>query len=209
MNHVALLGDSIFDNATYVPGGSPLIEQLRGALSENWQATLLAVDGDATTDVIRQTSQLPKDATHLIISCGGNDALRHIDILQETAHSVASVLERFANIRQKFQLDYRGMLKHVSSLNKPAAVCTIYDSVPGLQRSALTALSMFNEIILREAFLTNLPVIDLRLCCTEPTDYSEISPIEPSVLGGEKIVRAIVCLLENHDFRSMRSAVYT
>jgi GDSL-like Lipase/Acylhydrolase family len=209
MNHVVLLGDSIFDNATYVPGGAPVIEQLRGALSENWQATLLAVDGDATTDVIRQTPQLPKDATHLMISCGGNDALSHIDILQETARSVASVLETFADIRQQFQLDYRRMLTHVSSLKKPVAVCTVYDSVPGLQRSALTALSMFNEIILREAFLANLPVIDLRLRCTEPTDYSEISPIEPSVLGGEKIVRAIVHLLEHHDFTSMQSVVYS
>jgi hypothetical protein len=45
MPHIVLLGDSIFDNAAYVPGEPPVIEQLRAHLPKNWQATLLAVDG--------------------------------------------------------------------------------------------------------------------------------------------------------------------
>jgi hypothetical protein len=47
-NHVVLLGDSIFDNATYVPGELPVIDQLRQNLPKGWQATLAAVDGDTT-----------------------------------------------------------------------------------------------------------------------------------------------------------------
>ena len=43
--HIVLLGDSIFDNACYVPGEMPVIEQVRAELPE-WQATMLAVDGD-------------------------------------------------------------------------------------------------------------------------------------------------------------------
>ena len=44
MSHVVLLGDSIFDNGLYVPGGSPLIEQLRTRLPKGWKGTLVAVD---------------------------------------------------------------------------------------------------------------------------------------------------------------------
>ena len=33
MGPIVLLGDSIFDNARYVPGGEPVIEQLRAYLS--------------------------------------------------------------------------------------------------------------------------------------------------------------------------------
>jgi hypothetical protein len=40
------------------------------------------------------------------------------------------------------------------------------------------------------AFDSRLPVIDLRLVCTEPADYA--NPIEPSSRGGEKIARAII-----------------
>ena len=46
MKHIVLLGDSIFDNAAYVNGGPEVIEQLRSILPQDWQATLLAIDGN-------------------------------------------------------------------------------------------------------------------------------------------------------------------
>jgi hypothetical protein len=48
---VALLGDSIFDNAAYTGGGPDLVTQLRRILPSGWEATLLAVDGARTDDV--------------------------------------------------------------------------------------------------------------------------------------------------------------
>jgi hypothetical protein len=51
MPHAILLGDSIFDNERYVPGGPTVIDQLRTGLPDAWKATLLAVDGDCTPDV--------------------------------------------------------------------------------------------------------------------------------------------------------------
>jgi hypothetical protein len=113
MNHIVLLGDSIFDNASYVPGKPAVIEQLRHRLPGNCEATLLAVDGDVTSDVMGQTDRLPK-----------------------------------------------------------------------------------------------VPVIDLRLVCNESTDYSEISSIEPSASGGEKIAQTIVKLIERHDFTKDQSVIY-
>src|SRR6476659_6170002 len=84
MGHVVLLGDSIFDNARYVPDRPPVIEQLRRSLPVGWRATLLAVDGHVTNDVERQLCRLPADATHLVVSVGGNDALAESGILRET-----------------------------------------------------------------------------------------------------------------------------
>lgn len=127
MSHIVLLGDSIFDNASYVPGEPAVIEQLRCRLPKNWQSTLLAVDGNVTSDVVEQTYRLPEETTHLVISCGGNDALLQIGILNEPARSVAEVLERFASIRAEFLHDYHKMLKYILSLRKHVAVCTIYD----------------------------------------------------------------------------------
>jgi len=81
MKHIVLLGDSIFDNAAYVNGGPDVIKQLRSLLPRDWQATLLAIDGSVTSDVIKQIPKIPASATHLIVSVGGNDGLSNADIL--------------------------------------------------------------------------------------------------------------------------------
>jgi hypothetical protein len=209
MNHAVLLGDSIFDNASYVPGKLPVIERLQKSLPAGWKATLLAIDGDVTADVQNQIERLPDDATHLIVSSGGNDALEHASILNQSAGSVAEVLEHFTSIRNSFQQTYRQMVETLTDLKRYLAVCTVYDCVPGMEGSPMTALAMFNEIILREAFIAKVPVVDLRLICSDSSDYSEISAIEPSAIGGEKIVQAIVRLLTNHKFENKQSIIYT
>ena len=42
MSHLVLLGDSIFDNARYVPGGPAVIEQVRQSLPTGWRASSVA-----------------------------------------------------------------------------------------------------------------------------------------------------------------------
>jgi len=208
MGHVVLLGDSIFDNAAYVHGAPAVIEQLRRRLPDGWQATLLAIDGDLTLDVLRQAEGLPEDASHLFVSTGGNDALRSSYMLSEPAQSVAAVMNRFADIQAQFRSDYGAMLTKLLSYNRPTTLCTIYDAVPGLDRLAVTALSLFNDVILREGFRAKAPVIDLRLICDDPRDYADISPIEPSVHGGEKIAATIAKALTAHSYGAGQILVY-
>ena len=195
MPHVALLGDSIFDNGVYVPGGPAFVDQLRAVLAEEWAVSLLAVDGHVTASVEAQLANLPEDVTHIAVSCGGNDALWHMPVLSEKAHSVAKVLDRFYEIRSNFRQKYRRMLEKVIATKRDVTICTIYDCVPDLEPKAHAALSMFNEVILREAITARVTIIDLRLVCSERSDYSEISPIEPSRRGGEKIAAVLGDLL--------------
>jgi lysophospholipase L1-like esterase len=208
MSHVILLGDSIFDNASYVPGEAPVVEQLRQNLPAGWRATLLAVDGHITADVALQLQRLPADATHLVVSVGGNDALRESSILFAVARSGAEVLGRLADARKRFAVNYRQMLRVVQALGRPTMVCTIYEAIPGLEPAAQAGLAGFNDVILLEAFAAKLPVLDLRLICTEPEDYSSLSPIEPSATGGEKITAALAGALANHDFSRRQSVIY-
>src|SRR4051794_31908129 len=90
--HVALLGDSIFDNAAYVRGGPDVLSQLRAVLPSGARASLLAVDGAVIAGVARQLERLPRDVTHLVVSAGGNDALGHSDLLERRATSSPQVL---------------------------------------------------------------------------------------------------------------------
>ncbi len=140
MSHVILLGDSIFDNERYVPGGPAVIEHLRKSLPGGWQATLLAVDGAVVSGVLQQLAGLPADATHLVVSAGGNDALAGSMVLHEAACSVAEGLSRLADLHEEFQRDYREMLAQVLGRSRPTAVCTVYDAIPGLGRVDRTGL---------------------------------------------------------------------
>jgi lysophospholipase L1-like esterase len=208
MNHVVLLGDSIFDNAAYTGGAPDVVQQLRRRLPDGWKATLLAVDGGTTADVREQLRFLPADATHLIVSAGGNDALGHIDFLGAPAGTTAEALLGLADIAAGFERGYHGMLTEVLAHGLPTAICTIYyprfpDAT--LQRIATTALAVFNDCIIRVAFTHGIPLLDLRSVCTEEGDYAD--PIEPSARGGEKIAHAIAEMLER-DFSGGRTEVF-
>jgi hypothetical protein len=208
MGHVILLGDSIFDNARYVPDRPPVVEQVRRNLPSDWRVTLLATDGHVAADVESQLKNLPADATLLVVSAGGNDALGETTVLTEAVSTIGEAFNRFHDVRTRFLKSYRSMLKTLGNVGKPTAICTIYDSIPGLGDAERTALAGFNEIIMREAFAAGLPVIDLRLACDRADDYSHVSSIEPSVIGGSKIARVIAGVALNHDFGRPVSSVY-
>ncbi|HEY7343088.1 MAG TPA: SGNH/GDSL hydrolase family protein [Ktedonobacterales bacterium] len=211
MPHVVLLGDSIFDNQSYVEPGEPdVIRQLRARLPADWEATLLAVDGSVTKDIRFQLAHLPTDATHLVISVGGNDALGELDVLTSDASSVAETLTRLAAIQDQFEPTYRRMLDAVLALKLPTAVCTIYNGNfpdPAYQRIATFGVTSWDDTILRCAIERSLPVLELRLICTDAADYA--NPIEPSARGGDKIAAVVAALLTIHDFTCPRTQVYT
>ncbi|WP_284349130.1 SGNH/GDSL hydrolase family protein [Roseisolibacter agri] len=192
MRHIVLLGDSILDNAAYVRGGPDVVAQLRDRLPPGDRATLLAVDGAVTADVARQLARLPADATDLVLSVGGNDALGHVGLLQRRAQHGAEVLEWFDAAVAAFADDYRRLVDALARRGPSATVCTIYEGQlePAMRRPARAALAIFNDAIQRAARAAALPVIELRDVCTEPADYA--NPIEPSVQGGAKIAAAIV-----------------
>ena len=189
--HVVLLGDSIFDNAAYVAGGPDVVAQLRQTLKDPWRATLCAVDGATTAALPGQVARIPGDASHLVVSIGGNDALHNIDLLSLRAASSDEVLRVFARRLATFEDAYQDALAPVIALGLPVVVCTIYNGALDTDTAevARIALALFNDVIIRVAVDRRLAVIELRSICVERSDYA--NPIEPSVQGGAKIAAAI------------------
>lgn len=189
--HIVLLGDSIFDNASYTGSEPDVVSHLRAVLPDGWAASLRAVDGATTLNLEKQLESLPSDASHLVLSLGGNDALLNSDLLNTRVPSTADALALFADRLEKFERSYRRAVELLVDIGKPLLVCTIYNGNLALseQRNARIALAMFNDIILRVALAFSADVLELRAVCTLPSDYA--NPIEPSGCGGSKIARAI------------------
>lgn len=196
MSHLVLVGDSILDNGAYTRGGPDVVSQVRALLPSGWKATLLAVDGSTTDHVPGQLNRLPNDATHLVLSVGGNNALMHLGILESPASSMAKSIERLAALGSDFEARYRMVVAACLKTRLPLAVCTVYNGCfedQSFQRVASTTLTVFNDAIIRVAVEHSLPVIDLRSVCVTAEDYA--NPIEPSSVGGAKIARVIVGLV--------------
>jgi hypothetical protein len=208
MPHLALLGDSVFDNGAYVPSDPDVAQQLRSMLPPEWKVSLLAVDGAVVSDVAEQIAVLPSDTTHLAISAGGNDALRHSGILYQGAANVRAVLSQLADVQDGFRRDVRAMLIAAVAKRLPTIVCTIYDAIPGLGREAASALSIFNDVIVQEAARQGVSILDLRLIATEARYFSAMSPIEPSAAGGQRIAEALTRAITSADF-GQRCSVYS
>jgi hypothetical protein len=195
--HIALLGDSIFDNRAYTGGEPDVLTHLRRIVPAEWRATLCAIDGATTSGIRSQVKRVPADATHLVVSVGGNDALGYVDLLSRRVDSTAAALKLFAAPLDRFALDYEDAIAIVARLRKPVTVCTIYNGHldAGVATPARIALGLFNDVIQRVANQHRLPIIELRSICNEPGDYA--NPIEPSGPGGLKIARAIAAAISS------------
>lgn len=191
MPHVVLLGDSIFDNSAYTRGEPDVATHLRTLLPAPWTTTLLAVDGATTGGLAAQTARVPRDATHIVVSIGGNDALGHSDLLRTAVRSTAEALALFATRAARFETNYRDALRDVLALKRDTTICTIYNGnlEPDVADIARIGLTIFNDVIVQFAYEQRLKLVELRQVCNDPRDYA--NPIEPSGTGGKKIAAAI------------------
>jgi hypothetical protein len=192
MSHVVLLGDSIFDNGSYTAGQPAVIAQVREQLPAGWTATLLAVDGATTENISAQLARLPRDATHLVLSVGGNNALMRQDILDKPVRSTAETFTMFFRAVQEFEAAYKKAIAACMTHPLPLVVCTIYNGRfpdAAYQQRVAVAIAAFDDAIIRVGIEKQLKVIELRHVCSKAEDYA--NAIEPSSAGGAKIAKAI------------------
>jgi len=192
-----MLGDSIFDNGAYTGGAADVRAQVQSLLPSA-EVTSAARDGAVMADIVAQLNSIPHSVTHLVVSIGGNDAIGASGVLEENATSMSDALEKLARVRQHFDRNYRNVIKELLARTLPAAFCTIYEPrFPDIKRrrAAATALTLLNDVITRRVVESGGSLIDLRVICDGDEDFA--NPIEPSVVGGGNIARAIARFAAN------------
>lgn len=195
---VCLMGDSIFDNDEYVPGEPGVIEQLRRSVPTGWSAVKVAVDGDCMEDIPNQLPRVPPKTTDLVVSIGGNDLMKVRHLLADVT-SGAPLDDVLASPLADFEIGYGWMLDMILGNGARVSVCTIYTAIPftepEMRQHAPQAIDAFNTVILRLAEARGIAVVRIDRICSEVEDFSEMSPIEPSSRGGQKIVDGIIDVL--------------
>lgn len=192
MKNIILAGDSVFDNASHVGSQLDVASHLRKIVLPDWTVSLIAIDGSTTEDVSKQMQISPNSNAHLILSIGGNDAMLQVKLLDFPVQSTAEALRLFCQMTADFEIQYGHAIDACERLRIPITICTIYHanfSDSDFQKRAVTALTLFNDAILRTAKSRRLNVIDLRDVCNSPRDFTK--QIEPSAEGGRKIAEAI------------------
>jgi hypothetical protein len=159
----------------------------------------VAVDGSCIEDVWAQLDHAPDSATDIVLSIGGNDLLAVSDVLAEV-RGPGDLQRLIAEPLASIARDYAALLDQVTRMRPRLTLATVYTAIPFpdsvFLKHAGEAIAAYNEIVLREAETRGLDVLRIDLACTDPADYSEMSPIEPSAQGGQKIVDAMLGVLK-------------
>lgn len=209
---LVLLGDNIIDNIPYVAPGEPGVVAQIAARALDWVVDARALDGATAAEVydVQLAAAVDPDAL-VILSAGGNDALNHIHLVEDTTERpAADLLVMLHGVREAFRRDYARVLDRIvemlSDRAAPRALAlTIYNPrfefdagdytvPPGFQQAAEAALSLFNDVIQQEALARGFGLLDLRRLCAGIEDFA--NPIEPSAIGGAKIADAVVAWAE-------------
>jgi lysophospholipase L1-like esterase len=191
MPHLVLLGDAILANRAHT-SPKPDTATILGERLSGWTVTLLAAPGVTMAGVSSQLQRVPADVDLAVLSVGGNDALKHVEILQQPARSSAETLDALLEMTEEFVQEYDRVVQAARGRITRLLLCTIYE--PPLvgehtARRARVLLTLVNDQILRVAVGRGADVLDLRAICNTKGDF--VMQIAPSATGAEKIADAI------------------
>ena len=166
---IYLMGDSVLNNARYVPHKQSVEAQLRQQLSDSILRNL-AEDGAKIQDLEQQLAKLdPDQMQHVVVSIGGNNIL------------AGDALRTMQQQMRVFLAKLRGVV--------PAQKVTLLQVY---QPSDPTYAIYKSDIAAWNAWLTKnndgMQVIDLMYYMQDPDDFANV---EPSGQGGKKIADAL------------------
>jgi hypothetical protein len=169
IRHLVLLGDALQN----IDMGLEAAEAVLVPKPRNpWKLTVL----DPPQVLERGWARaIPLDATHIGICLDGGWAIEASGLLRGEAKSIRSALKSLAEAADQFEEIFAKLIATALEAGLPTVVCTLVPSrhlEASRRRVAATALAIFNDRILRQAFWAKLSVVELRLICDEDSDYA-------------------------------------
>lgn len=203
IRHLVLMGDAL-QNINLGQGEveSALVPRPRNP----WKLTILQPEQVLRPGPVRA---FPQGATHVVICVEGGWAIETSGLLRGEARLVRDALDTLATAADEFENVFAGLIAAAQETGLPAVVCTLVPArytEPAEQRSAATALAIFNDRVVRCAFAARLPIVDLRMVCDEDRDFATQTLL--SSAGVRKAANVIRSALYEISRETARTRVY-
>ena len=185
---IVVLGDSVFDNRSYVSTTSSIPYLLNE--HEYLNAKVYAMDGAKIENINKQLQQslkaIDNNEQTLFISIGGNNILTYKD---SNTSNTKEEQKKITNFVDTIFGDYRNILKNYD-FKCNIVLCNIY--VPYNKKNSVyeKCIHLWNKKLLAYAENNNYKVMRLDNLLYKKEDFAD--NLEPSKLGGEKIVKHMV-----------------
>ena len=176
---IILLGDSVFNNNTFVEKGKAMNELLQKNADENTTIICLARNESTINNIYQQISDVNIDLndklTTVFLSVGGNDI---INLKQK-------------NVEDTFE-KYKTLIKAITTKlpNVKLVLLNIYYPATTSNYDSLIDKWNTNLDLEYESNNKNIYILNLANLLKDPSDF--VFDIEPSITGGEKIVNKIL-----------------
>jgi lysophospholipase L1-like esterase len=180
-NNVILMGDSVLNNANYVPAGNSVYDYLKKKLNK---VINLAKDGATINDLYTQLDKIPVDLnntdTYIFISAGGNDILNRRTEL--TTNEIRRLFDTYMDFLKALRVKLGSTKINIINLYLPTN--------PRFQ-SYKTSIDQWNQLIDKysDKIGEMYNVVDLHSLLTSPEDF--VYDIEPSESASNKIANLI------------------
>jgi len=175
------MGDSVLNNANYVPAGNSVYDYLKKKLNK---VINLAKDGATINDLYTQLDKIPVDLnntdTYIFISAGGNDILNKRTEL--TTNEIRRLFDTYMDFLKALRVKLASTKINIINLYLPTN--------PRFQ-SYKTSIEQWNELINQysDKIGEMYNVVDLHSLLTTPEDF--VYDIEPSESASNKIANLI------------------
>ena len=168
------IGDSILNNENYVGTNNSVIYKL----SKHINILNVSTDNAKVDDVMKQISNIHSDEPNksVILSVGGNNLLD---------------MEDGYTVYGQYTIVVRYILKNIVSGNGKLYLVNLYytkDKQMDIFHPVILSWNSLLETLSKD--YSNIRLVDISTRLVDAKDFTHV--IEPSVLGGEKIVSAIL-----------------
>ena len=178
---IILLGDSVFNNNTFVEKGKAVNELLKKNSDENTTIICLARNDSTINNIYQQLSDVNIDLndklTTVFLSVGGND------IMNMREKNVDDIFEK-----------YNTLTKAITTKLPNVKLVLLNVYYPPNKANYNSRIDKWNTMIdlEYESNNKNIYILNLANLLTEPSDF--VFDIEPSSTGGEKIANKILTM---------------
>ena len=178
---IILLGDSVFNNNSYVEKGKAVNEILQKNADENTSIICLARNDSTINNVYQQLENVNIDIdlndklTTVFLSVGGNDIMK----LQQ--QNLDDIFEKYNTLIAAITTKLPNVKLVLLNIYYPANISK-YDSLIDKWNTNIDLEYEYND--------KNIYILNLSNLLKEPFDF--VFDIEPSIAGGEKIANKIL-----------------